>query len=49
MGSKHSAECASELNLLEAGSDSGVIMDAAEQVGLARRVARLLPLIHIKG
>jgi hypothetical protein len=25
------------------------MMDAAEQVGLARRVARLEPLIHIKG
>ena len=35
--------------LSEAGSDSGVIMDAAEQVGLARRVARLSPLIRIRG
>lgn len=35
--------------LSEAGSDFGVIMDAAEQVGLARRVARLEPLIHIRG
>ncbi len=35
--------------LSEAGSDFGVIMDAAEQVGLARRVARLSPLIHIRG
>jgi len=33
----------------DAGSDFGVIMDAAEQAGLARRVARLEPLIHIKG
>lgn len=35
--------------LSEAGSDFGVIMDAAEQVGLTRRVARLEPLIHIRG
>lgn len=33
----------------DAGSDFGVVVDAAEQVGLARRVARLEPLIHIKG
>jgi tRNA-splicing ligase RtcB len=33
----------------DAGSGFRVMMDAAEQAGLARRVARLEPLIHIKG
>lgn len=33
----------------EADSDFGVIADVAEQVGLTKRVARLEPLIHIKG
>lgn len=33
----------------DVGSDFGVMMDAAEQVGLARRAARLEPLIHIRG
>ena len=34
----------------DAGSeDFGVMTDAVEQIGLARRVARLEPLIHIRG
>ena len=33
----------------DAGSDFGVMMDVAEQAGLARRVARLEPLIQIRG
>jgi tRNA-splicing ligase RtcB len=36
-------------NAPEAGPDFGVIVDVAEQVGLTKRVARLEPLIHIKG
>lgn len=36
-------------NTPQVGSDFGVIADAAEQAGLARRVARLEPLIHIRG
>lgn len=32
-----------------AGGDSGAVVDAVEQVGLARRVARLEPVICIKG
>ena len=33
----------------ETGPDFGVIADAAEQAGLTKRVARLEPLIYIKG
>ena len=32
-----------------ASSDFGVIAEVAEQVGLTKRVARLEPLIHLKG
>jgi tRNA-splicing ligase RtcB len=31
------------------GGDSGAVVDAVEQAGLARRVARLEPVICIRG
>ena len=33
----------------DAHQDAGVVVEAAEQAGLARRVARLEPLICVKG